>query len=75
MKVSYLLLFYGVFVVLMEGKGQTYTEETLADYSEVRVQVFIAGVAVNRPASQASWRWCPVADCWCTKVWLHNMHS
>lgn len=56
MKVSYLLLFYGVFVVLMEGKGQTYTEETLADYSEVRVQVFIAGVAVNRPASQASWR-------------------
>lgn len=51
MKVTYLSLFYGVCVVLMESKGQTYTEETLADYSEVRVQVFIAGVSINRPVS------------------------
>lgn len=54
MKVTYLLLFYGVFVVLMEGKGQTYTKATLADYSEVRVQVFIAGVSINKPASWAN---------------------
>lgn len=54
MKVAYLLLFYGVFVVLMESKGQTYTTETSADYPEGRVQVFIAGVSVNKPASWAN---------------------
>lgn len=31
MEVTYLLLFYGAFVVLMEGKGQTYTKPTSAD--------------------------------------------
>lgn len=59
MKVTYLLLFYGVFVVLMEGKGQTYTKETSADYSEVRVQVFIAGVSINKPVSWANWKVMP----------------
>lgn len=54
MKVTYLLLFYGVFVVLMESKGQIYTKETLADYPEGRVQVFIAGVSINKPASRAN---------------------
>lgn len=40
-KVIFLLLLFVVFFVLMEGKGQTYTKETLPDYSEVRVQAFI----------------------------------
>lgn len=35
----------------MEGKGQTSTKTNLVDYSEVRVQVFIAGVSINKPVS------------------------
>lgn len=54
MKVIFLLLLFRVFVVLMEGKGQTYTKETLADYSEVMVQVFIAAVFINKTASWAN---------------------
>lgn len=54
MKVIFLLLLFGVFVVLMEGKGQTYAKETLADYSEVRVQAFIAAVSINKTASWAN---------------------
>lgn len=54
MKVTYLLLFYGVFAVLMEGKGQTYTKENSADYSEGTVQVFIAVVSINKPVSWAN---------------------
>ena len=67
MKVTYLLLFYGVFVVLMQGKGQTYTKETLADYSEGRVQVFIAGVSINKPVSWVNWKVMP-----CSRVLLHS---
>lgn len=58
-KVIFLLLLFGVFVVLMEGKGQTYTKETLADYSEVRAQVFIAAVSINKTASWANWKVMP----------------
>lgn len=67
MEVTYLLLFYGAFVVLMEGKGQTYTKATSADYAEVRVQVFMAGVPITKPASQANWKVMPSS-----RLLVHN---
>lgn len=54
MKVIFLLLLIGVVFVLMDGKGQTYTKETLPDYSEVRVQAFIVAVSINKTASWAN---------------------
>lgn len=54
MKVIFLLLFVMVFFILIEGKGQTYTKETLPDYSEVRVQAFIIAVSIKKTASWAN---------------------